>query len=53
MTKGYPICEWSPGIPITDKDDETRSEEYDIYSTHEDKHHDNINEGGEDEESIG
>ena len=26
MTKGYPIFEWIPGIPITDKDDETQNE---------------------------
>ena len=26
MTKGYPIFEWIPGIPITDKDDKTQSE---------------------------
>ena len=26
MIKGYPIFEWIPGIPITDKDDETQSE---------------------------
>ena len=30
MTKGYPIFEWIPGIPITDKYDETQSEEYEI-----------------------
>ena len=24
MTKGYPIFEWIPGIPITNKDNETQ-----------------------------
>ena len=47
MTKGYPIFEWSPGIPITDKDDETKSEEDGIYSTHEDYHDDDITKNGE------
>ena len=37
ITKEYPIFEWSPGIPITDKDDKTQSEEDKIYSTHKDK----------------
>ena len=46
MTKGYPIFEWIPGIPITDKDDETQSEEDEISSTHEDKHDDDITENG-------
>ena len=27
MTKGYPIFEWSPGIPITEKDNKTQSGE--------------------------
>ena len=35
-TKGYPIYEWIPGTAITDKDDETKSEEDEISSTHED-----------------
>ena len=35
MIKGYPIFEWSPGIPITDKDDQKLSEEDEISSTHE------------------
>ena len=52
MTKGYPIFEWIPGIPITDKDDETQSEEDEISSTHEDEHDDGITENGEDEENI-
>ena len=52
MTKGCPIFEWSPGIPITYKDDETRSEEGEISSTHEDEHEDDITENGEYEESI-
>ena len=46
MTKRYPIFEWSPGIPITDKDDETQSEEDEINSTHADKHNDAITENG-------
>ena len=50
MTKGYPIFEWIPGIPITDKDDETKSEEDQRSSTHEYEHDDDITENGEDEE---
>ena len=38
MTKSYPIFEWIPGIPISDKDDETQSEEDEISSTDEDEH---------------
>ena len=49
MTKGYPIFEWIPGIPSTDKDNETKSEEYEISSTHEDEHDYEITENGEDE----
>ena len=52
MTKGYPIFELIPGTPITDKDDETKSEEDEISSTHEDKHDDNITENGEEEENT-
>ena len=52
MTKGYPIFQCSPGIPITYKDNETKSEEYKISSTNKDEHDDDINENGEDEESI-
>ena len=48
MTKGYPIFEWIPVIPITDKDDETQSEEDELSSTHEDEHDDDITENGED-----
>ena len=44
MTKGYPIFECIPGIPITDKDDETQSEENERSSTHEDKCDDEITE---------
>ena len=51
MTKGYPIFEWSPGIPIKDKYNKTQSEEDEIYSTHEDKHNDDITENGEEENS--
>ena len=32
MTKGYSIFEWIPGTPITDKDDETQNEEYEVAS---------------------
>ena len=49
MTKGCPISDWSPGIPIIDKDKETKSEEYEISSTHEDEHDYEITENGEDE----
>ena len=52
ITKGYPIFEWSPGIPITYKDDDTQSEEYEISSKHEDQNNDDINENGQGEESI-
>ena len=52
MTKGYPIFEWIPGIPITDKDDQTQSEEDEISSTHKDEHDDEITKKIEDEESI-
>ena len=52
MTKGYPFFEWSPGIPITDKDNQTQSEEDEIASTHEDIHNDDITENGKQEESI-
>ena len=48
ITKGYTIFEWSPGIPITDKDNKTQSEEDEIYSTHEDENDDDITENGED-----
>ena len=46
MTKGYPFFQWSPGIPITDKDNKTQSEEDEIYSTYEDEHDDDITENG-------
>ena len=52
MTKGYPIFEWILGIPITDKDDKTQSEEYGISSTHKDENDDDITENGEEEEST-
>ena len=51
-TKGYPIYELIPGIPITDKDHDTQSEEYEISSTHEDEHNDDMTETRDDEESI-
>ena len=52
MTKGYPIFEWSPGIPITYKYDETQSKEDEISSTREDEHNYGITEHVEDEEII-
>ena len=52
MNKGCPIFEWISGITITDKDEETQSEEDEIYSTHEDKQSDYITENREYEESI-
>ena len=52
MTKGYPIFEWSPGIPITEKDDKTQSEGDEISSSHEDEHDYDITENGKEEESI-
>ena len=47
MTKGYPIFYWSPGIPITNKDDKTKIEEDEIASTHKDKHDYDITKNGE------
>ena len=52
MTKGYQFYEWRPGIPITDKEDKTQSEEDEIYSSYEENHDDVITKNGEDEESI-
>ena len=52
MTKGYTIFGWIPGISIKDKYNETKSEEYEISSTHEDNHDDTITESGEDVEGI-
>ena len=52
MTKGYPIFEWIPCIPITYKDDETQSEADEISSTHEEEHNYEITENGEEEEST-
>ena len=52
MTKGYPIFEWSEGVPITEKYNKTQSEEDEISSTHEDKQDDDITENREDEERI-
>ena len=42
MTKGYPISEWSPDIPITEKDDETQNEGDEITSTNGNKIDDDI-----------
>ena len=47
MTNGYPIFEWSLVITITYKNYETRSEEDEIASTHEDDHNYDITENGE------
>ena len=44
MTKGYLFFEWIPGIPITDKDDETQNEDNEITSTHGDEDDDGITE---------
>ena len=46
MTKGYPIFEWIPGIPITDKDYKTQNEDNDISSTNEDEDNFDIIENG-------
>ena len=42
MTKGYPIFEWSLGIPITDKYYETQYKDDEIASIHEDEDYDYI-----------
>ena len=48
MTKGYPIFEWSPWIPITDQDDdEHQTEDYEIVSTHGNEDDDCIIKNGE------
>ena len=47
ITKGYPIFEWIPVIPITDKDNETQNEDDNIASTHEDEKYDDITENRE------
>ena len=52
MTKGYPIFEWIPGIPITDKDYKTQNEDNDISSTNEDEENDDNTENGEEAKSI-
>ena len=44
ITKGYPIFEWIPGIPITDKDNATQKKDNAIASTHEDEGDDDITE---------
>ena len=46
ITKGYPIFEWIPGIPIKDKEDKTQNKDDEIVSTHEDKDDDDITENG-------
>ena len=46
ITKGYPIFEWIPGIPITDKDGKNQNKDYVIVSIHEDKDDDYIKENG-------
>ena len=52
MTKGCPIFECSPVMPITDKYNKTQSEEDEISSTHEDEHNYYITDNVEDKESI-
>ena len=52
MTKGYPIFEWIPGIPITDKDYKTQNEDNEVSSIHEDKANDDITENGGEEKNI-
>ena len=47
MTKGCPIFEWIPGIPIIDKYNEIQNEDDKIASTHEDENDDYITENGE------
>ena len=46
MTKGYPIFEWSPGIPIKDKYYETQNEDDEIASTYGYQDDDKITENG-------
>ena len=46
MTKGYPIFDWIPGIPITDRGYKTQNEHNDVSSTHEDEDNDDITENG-------
>ena len=46
MTKGYPIFEWIPGIPIIDKYNETKHEDNKIVSTHEYDKYNDITENG-------
>ena len=48
ITKEYPIFEWSPVIPIKDKDRKTQNKDDEIASTHEDEDDDDITENGED-----
>ena len=52
MTKGSPIFEWIPGIPITDKDNKRQSGEDEISTTHEDEHDYDISENGKYEDNI-
>ena len=51
-TKGYPIFEWIPGIPITDKDDKNQNKDNKISSRNEVKDDDDITENGEEGKSI-
>ena len=46
MTKGYSIFEWILGIPITDKDNNTQSEENERSSAHETNHDYDTTENG-------
>ena len=52
MTNGYPIFEWSPGIPFKDKEDKIKNEDDEIAWPHEDKNYDDITENGEEQERI-
>ena len=53
MTKGYPIFEWIPGIPIIDQAyDEHQTADNEIASTYGNDDDDDITKNGEKEESI-
>ena len=44
MTRGYPIVDCIPGIPITYKYNKSQNEDYAIESTHGDEDNDDITE---------
>ena len=48
MTKGYPIFELSPGIPITVKCGKNQNKDNEIASTHGYEEYDAITKNGED-----